>query len=191
MQEEMQDKKIPTKIVLIPAGLSKWDLEGRLQGDADIPLSEEGKASVLKWITQIGPLDIVYSAPSDPAKETAETIKQQLGCKVVYERALSALDLGLWEGMLVSDLQSRYPKVYKQWRENPESVKPPEGESVPELKERLNKVLAEILKEHKGKRVGIVLDSFGVAVFRQRFERKPIKESLSEERTWHEYVLMG
>ena len=43
---------------------------------------------------------------------------------------LQNLDHGLWQGMLVEDVKTKQPKVYRQWQEQPETICPPQGETL-------------------------------------------------------------
>jgi probable phosphoglycerate mutase len=54
---------------------------------------------------------------------------------------LENLSHGLWEGMLLDDVRRKHPRVYKQWREAPAAVCPPEGETCADAYERVRKVL--------------------------------------------------
>ena len=47
--------------------------------------------------------------------------------------------------------------MYRQWLEKPDSVRPPEGESLPEARERLKTVLTKLAKKHKTGRVALVV----------------------------------
>ena len=62
---------------------------------------------------------------------------------------LQNLDHGLWQGMLVSDVKTKQPKVYRQWQEQPETVCPPQGETLCTAKQRVQAALAKLLKKHK------------------------------------------
>ena len=62
---------------------------------------------------------------------------------------LQNLDHGLWQGMLVADVKTKQPKVYRQWQEQPETVCPPQGETVGDAEERLQAALAKLMKKHK------------------------------------------
>ena len=47
------------------------------------------------------------------------------------------LNLGLWQGMQVSEVRYKQPKVYRQWQEQPENVCPPEGEMIEQAEQRI------------------------------------------------------
>jgi probable phosphoglycerate mutase len=51
--------------------------------------------------------------------------------------------------MLVADVKSKQPKVYRQWQEQPDCVCPPQGETLSLAKQRVQAALAKIFKKHK------------------------------------------
>jgi probable phosphoglycerate mutase len=55
--------------------------------------------------------------------------------------------------MLVSDVKSKQPKVYRQFQEQPETVCPPQGETLSTAKQRVSAALTKLLKKHKSDRV--------------------------------------
>ena len=51
------------------------------------------------------------------------------------------LNLGLWQGMQVSEVRHKQPKVYRQWQEQPENVCPPDGEMIEQAEQRIRTVM--------------------------------------------------
>jgi len=139
------------QILLIRPGVTEYDQQGRVQGTLDIPLSEEGQQEVESLIDTIRnrPIAAVYTCPCQSAAETAEAIGQALDLKVKSVEKLQNLDQGLWQGMLVSDVKAKQPKVYRQWQEQPETICPPQGETLSSAKQRVSAALAKIIKKHK------------------------------------------
>ena len=56
------------------------------------------------------------------------------------------LDQGLWQGLQVEDLRRKHPKVFRQWQESPETICPPNGETVEEALDRIRRALEKPLK---------------------------------------------
>ena len=146
------------QIVLIRAGATDFDEQGRIQGTLDIPLSSAGKDAVARLSEQLrtADLDALYSASCQSAVETAEIIARELGVKAKKIDALKNVDHGLWQGMLVDEVRRKHPKVFRQWQEEPERVCPPEGEMVGEARQRIAQALKKVLKKHKKGKIGIV-----------------------------------
>ena len=98
------------------------------------------------------PIAAIYASPCQSADQTAEALAHALDLKVKTVDKLQNLDQGLWQGMLVSDVKSKQPKVYRQFQEQPETVCPPQGETLCTAKQRVSAALAKLLKKHKSDR---------------------------------------
>jgi probable phosphoglycerate mutase len=99
-------------------------------------------------------LEKIFTSPSEPAHSTAVAMGDSLGVPVKELDDLRNFDQGLWQGLQVDDVRRQYPKAYKQWKESPESICPPEGETVEELAERVRRALRKPMK--KGTRFAVV-----------------------------------
>lgn len=146
-------------ILTVQAGASEWDLSGRVQGASDIPLSQQGReaseASFDAWHDRV--VQTVYCSPDECGVGTARLLAERVEAKVVALDGLKEPAAGLWEGLLHSELEQRYPRAAKQWREDPDSVCPPEGESPGDATERVRATLTKLLsKQSKGARIGVV-----------------------------------
>ncbi len=145
-----------TDVVLIRPGLTDYDEQNRVQGTLDLPLSEKGQGQMDELLEKLRnqPFDVIYSADCEPARSTAKFLCEELGIPLKIKKELHNLDHGLWEGLKIDDIRRKYPKVYKQWLEEPETICPPEGETVPDAVARIRKVLAKPIK--KGIDFGVV-----------------------------------
>jgi probable phosphoglycerate mutase len=139
------------QILLIRPGCTEFDQQGRVQGTLDIPLCEDGRQEVEALIGQLSgqPIAAVYSSPAQSAQQTADVLAAAHDLKVKVIDKLSNLDHGLWQGMLVADVKAKQPKVYRQWQDQPETVCPPQGETISEAKQRVQAALAKLLKKHR------------------------------------------
>ena len=147
------------QIVLIRPGSTDYDVQERIQGSLDIPLSEQGLAEAAATAEQLRDkgLEVIYAPVAQPPLQTAELIAKALGIKRKKIERLQNLHQGLWEGMLVEDVRRKQPKVYRQWQEQPENVCPPEGEMLAEADGRVHAAVAKLLKRHKEGVIGLVL----------------------------------
>ena len=139
------------RIILIRPGATEFDEQGRIQGTLDIPLSPTGQKQTSEVVeaVQREPIDTIYSSPCQSAKQTAEALAAIVGAKSKTLEELHNIDHGLWQGMLVSDVKSKQPRVYRQWQDNPETVCPPQGEALLAAKARVAAVLRKMIKKHK------------------------------------------
>ncbi len=146
-------------VVLIRPGSTDYDLQERIQGSLDIPLNKQGTAEAAQVADRLRDrrMEVVYAPLSQPALETAEIIAKRLGIKRKKLERLHNLNQGLWQGMLVGDVRRKQPKVYRQWQEQPETIRPPEGEMLEDADGRLHAAVVKVLKRHKEGTVGLVL----------------------------------
>lgn len=146
------------RIALIRPGATEFDAQQRIQGTLDIPLSPEGQQQVAQAVEALRGenLTALYSSPCESAWQSASKIGEALGVKVKQIDNLENLDLGLWQGTLVEEVKRKQPTVYRQWQEHPETVCPPQGESVIEAQERIHWAVAKLLKKHKSGTIGLV-----------------------------------
>jgi probable phosphoglycerate mutase len=113
-----------------------------------VPLSEDGRSEVLAGAAELAEknptIAALYAGPCRSAQETAEMLAARLKLKPKTIDALQNLNQGLWQGLLFDDVKSKQPKVYRQWQEKPETVCPPEGETL--QSSRALKALAKLVK---------------------------------------------
>jgi phosphoserine phosphatase len=102
-------------------------------------------------------LEAIYASPAQAAWQTASSIAEALGSRLKKLDALYNLDHGLWQGMLIDEVKRKQPKVFRQWQEQPETVCPPEGETLIQAQERVQQSLCKVVKKHKAGRIGLVV----------------------------------
>ncbi len=59
--------------------------------------------------------------------------------------------------MRVEEVKRKHPKVYRQWQEQPDSVCPPEGETLEAARARVQGVLRKLLRKHRDGTIGLVV----------------------------------
>jgi probable phosphoglycerate mutase len=158
-----------SQIVLILPGATDFELQGRIHGDLDIPLCPEGREEagrVGRELQDLG-IEVIYTSCCSSARETAQAIGGALGVKVKKLDNMQNLDQGLWQGLLVEEVKQKQPKVYRQWLEQPETMCPPEGETIDSARERVEGVLAKLLKKHAGGVIGLVVPEPLASVVRE------------------------
>lgn len=142
------------QMIVIRPGSTDYDEQGRIQGNLDVPLNDLGAAEVLRIIDELRErnfaIDTLYAPSCEPALQTAEAIAEALELKLRKLDRMQNLNHGLWQGMLIEDVRLKQPKVYRQWQEQPEHVRPPEGEMLSQAEERVQASVSKLLKRHKG-----------------------------------------
>ena len=148
----IQEKKSKSlTLTFVESGSTELHDQGRICGSIDIPLSETGTAAANRLGDQFAsvPVTMVYSAACLAAQQTAKTIASKCRSKVKVIDSWSNLNHGLWHGKSVAELKETHPKFYRQWRDCPESVSPPEGETYPEVMQRCRAGVERIKKKNQ------------------------------------------
>jgi broad specificity phosphatase PhoE len=160
------------QIVLIRPGSTDYDVQGRIQGNLDIPLNDEGRqqAAAASECLRDQSLTALYASACQAAHETAQIIGKALKTKPKALDRLQNLNHGLWQGMLIEEVKRKHPKVYKQWQEHPENVCPPEGEMLTAAAERVEAALDKLLRKHRFGAIGLVAPEPLASVIRSRLQ---------------------
>jgi probable phosphoglycerate mutase len=141
------------KIILVRHGETEWNRIGRFQGRTDNPLNENGKtqARALARSLRGEPLTAIYSSPLRRAVETAEIVRAfHPGISLIKTPDLIEMDLGVYEGMHVTEWAVQNPKVRRLWQKIPSAVQMPGGESLKEVRQRAVGALSRITGNHTG-----------------------------------------
>lgn len=135
-------------IILIRPGCTDFDEQHRIQGELDLPLNSRGRDQLCGLVERLRSFTIeqIISAPGEPALSTAERLGEETGVPVKEVEGLRNLNQGLWQGLTIEEVRRKYPKVAKQWQESPETVCPPEGETVAEALDRVKNVIRKAMK---------------------------------------------
>ena len=142
------------RILLARHGETPWNAEGRYQGQIDIPLSPIGEAQAQALGARLASVDITRAVAS-PLSRAQRPAQLALGAAradmLLTEPELQEIAHGEWEGLLASEIHEKDPARLQAWREEPDTVLMPGGESLRLVLERSWRGLAratEGLGEH-------------------------------------------
>ena len=129
------------RILLARHGETRWNAEGRYQGQRDIPLSKGGEAQARRLGKRLRevPITRAVSSPLARARLTAElALGEDRAHALLLDDGLREIGHGDWEGLLASEIQERDPFRLTLWREEPERVVMPGegGESLRMVSDR-------------------------------------------------------
>src|SRR5438105_6429548 len=147
------------QILVVRAGSTDFDEQGRIKGTLDIPLSEAGQGQVSRLVSELHGTAItqVFASPCRSAQETATALAADHKLKLKTLDELQNLDHGLWHGKLIDKVRVSQPKVFRQLQDHPETVCPPQGEPVSAALERVREVVSRLLRKHRSGTVAIVV----------------------------------
>ena len=130
------------RLMVLRHGATAWNLERRIQGRADPPLSPAGRAEVAAWTLPPGSLDLpCWVSPLQRARETAALLGF-VDPLVVAE--LIEMDWGDFEGETLEHLRAELGATLAANEASGLDFRPPGGESPREVGERLRPWLASL-----------------------------------------------
>ncbi len=127
------------RILLARHGETPWNAEGRYQGQIDIPLSPVGEAQAKALGERLKDVDIrkAVASPLSRAQATARfALGPQRESLLLTDADIQEIAHGEWEGLLASEIHDKDPVRLRAWREEPDTVLMPGGESLRQVLER-------------------------------------------------------
>ena len=151
-----------TTVYLIRHGETSTNVEKRCNGcRSNQPLSARGKeqATALAAYFDAHPVDVVCTSPLTRAMQTASLAFHRDGDALTVVQDLREVDLGVWDGMLHTEAQARYPEEWYNSKKRASISVYPGGESSVGAADRIYAAFLDILRTYRGKRVAIVAHS--------------------------------
>ncbi|MDY6902316.1 MAG: histidine phosphatase family protein [Cyanobacteriota bacterium] len=165
-----------TRVIIVRHGQSTYNIVRRIQGHLDeSELTEKGRNDAVKVGKALSDIsfDAIYCSPLKRAKQTAEIIHHEIKANLDNIPALQEnhkikeIHLPLWEGMLATEVQEKFPEDYKIWKENPDKLRMlvQDGEKTVEyfpilaLYKQAKEFWQEILPKHPNQTILLVAHS--------------------------------
>lgn len=123
--------------------MTDWNLSGRFQGVADIPLNEQGRRqarSLARYVEGLEGDAEVWSSPLTRAVETAELAFPDRELRL--DSRLRELNFGNFEGK--TQMENELDEAWATWMLDPFELAPPGGESYSQLRERAGQWMREV-----------------------------------------------
>ena len=109
------------RFILVRHGETPWNVTGQYQGQADIPLSERGRAQAeaLGKRFETIHVDEIFASPLQRAYDTARPISEATGRPIHVVDALKELDFGQWDGHTKEENAELYGEAFTNYRIEP------------------------------------------------------------------------
>jgi probable phosphoglycerate mutase len=167
----LKDKKQKSTGVIYVArhGETEENRAGLLLGQKDVELNETGKKQAHELGKRMKKLniDLIVSSPMLRAKQTAEIVNGYVHKTLEIEPRLKERNIGVYEGLTLSEVQERYQKGYTS--EMAYNKKPANGESSQEVQERVFAAIDELKKNNPNKNILIISHSFIIRMINKYF----------------------
>ena len=161
-----------TRICFVRHGETDWNIQMRLQGQADRPLNAVGEAQALavgcRFVGER--TDALYSSDLKRAWTTALAIGAEIGLAPVPAPEMRERRYGVFEGLTYDEARTKHPAGYAAFEGRNADYDFENGESLRAMFERVTGKLKAIAAAHPGRNVVVVLHG-GVLDIINRFVR--------------------
>ena len=148
----------PTRIIAIRHGETSWNVDTRIQGHLDIPLSANGRwqAERLASALKDEPLAAIYASDLTRAWETAQYLGRVQGLEVIKEVGLRERGFGDFQGKTFAEIEALLPEQSLRWRQRDPDFSPAGGESLVALRSRVISAAQRLAALHPGQLIAMV-----------------------------------
>jgi probable phosphoglycerate mutase len=148
-----------TTVYLIRHGETDWNLTGRWQGHADVPLNELGQRQARLVAERLAReavrFDAIYSSDLARAFQTAWEIGAAVKVPVQLLPNLREIDLGAWSGLTHDGINARFPTEIELLRQG-QDIPRGGAETMSALRKRVVEAVDAIVAHRRGQTLGLV-----------------------------------
>ncbi|MCK6545560.1 histidine phosphatase family protein [Myxococcota bacterium] len=154
-----------SELWILRHGETEWNVEGRLQGSSDSPLTARGRAQseAAARATQHVAFTCIYTSDLGRAQHTARLVRGERALEIHTDPRLRELRYGHVEGMTWPEIAARHPGLREELRR--QDFAPPGGETRAELQARVAAAMHDIARRHVGARVLVVTHGGALSTF--------------------------
>jgi broad specificity phosphatase PhoE len=136
------------QVYLARHGQTAYNLEGRFQGQQQIPLDDTGRAQALELAERAAPIGFraLWTSPLIRARETADAVAARTGLVPVEDPRLMETDAGDWTNRSFVEVRGESPELFDAFAAAEPGFGFPGGESFAEQEVRVEEALADVLR---------------------------------------------
>jgi broad specificity phosphatase PhoE len=134
------------RLVLWRHGRTEWNVNGRFQGQGDVPLDEVGReqAEVAAQVMAGFEPAAIFASDLTRTMQTAEPLAAVTGLEIQTDKRLREIHVGSWEGLSGDEIRAQDPDLAERLWRGEDVRRSPTGESPGEVAERVAEALSEI-----------------------------------------------
>lgn len=146
------------RMLIVRHGETPWNAQGRLQGHADIDLSEKGRRQAGEVAQRLADthIDVAYSSDLARAWNTAQIALGQRNVPLRSTEGLRERYYGVFEGLTVEEREDLFPEEFAASLVKDLDFAPEGGESARRTLDRMSTVIGEIKERHLNETVLVV-----------------------------------
>jgi len=134
-------------------------IEKRYNGHIDVDITQTGIEQMhrLAGILTGKNVSAVYSSDLIRSSKGAEIIAKSIGIPFTPLRELRERSVGAWEGLTAAEIKERFPTEYRTWRTDLLNYRPPGGECLLDVRDRIIPVFKRLVAAHPGQEISMLL----------------------------------
>jgi probable phosphoglycerate mutase len=154
----MSDHKNITRFGLIRHAETVWNLQNRIQGHNDSPLTAKGERQATRWGQALKDVqwDRILASDSGRALVTASRINNTLQIPLTSEPRLREQHWGQWTGKTVAQIETQASQLLAEQTKAGWKFRPPGGEDRLNIWQRSHSALVEAADKWSGESILIV-----------------------------------
>jgi probable phosphoglycerate mutase len=147
----------PVELLIIRHGETAWNLEGRIQGHRDSPLTERGLVQARATAARLvrARVEALYCSDLGRARQTAHEVSAATALPVRIDGGLRERAFGIVEGRTWDEFRRDEPEEARRLLEDP-SHPAPGGESLAAFRARVTGALGRIAREARAGTIAVV-----------------------------------
>ena len=150
----------PTITVLARHGATAFSLAKRFSGAGgqDLPLAPIGllQAQALAGeLAERGGTELIIASPLLRTQQTAEQVAKVIGVDIETDADFAECAFGEWDGLTFAEVQAGWPDLVDEWLRSTK-VAPPGGESLDEVKFRVDRGRRRLMEQYPGKKLSVI-----------------------------------
>ncbi|MEA3276867.1 MAG: alpha-ribazole phosphatase family protein [Pseudomonadota bacterium] len=123
----------------------------------DDPLSELGWEQMWRAVEGHHPWHQVITSPLARCREFATHLASGYGLPLAVEQELREVGMGSWEGRTPRQVQTEHPEEFEAFYRDPVNRRPPGGESLASLEERVGRAYDTAVATHPDRHLLLVV----------------------------------
>jgi broad specificity phosphatase PhoE len=133
--------------------------EKRYNGHIDVDITDKGVDQMhrLAGMLHGKPIAAVYSSDLIRSVKGGRIISGRLGIVHNSLRTLRERSVGKWEGLTAEEIREQYPEEFVAWRADLLNYRPPGGECLLDVRDRIIPEYRRIVSSHPGQEIALLL----------------------------------
>jgi probable phosphoglycerate mutase len=149
---------VTTRFIVVRHGETEWNVQHRIQGNGDSPLTALGMAQADAIAERLArePFEALVASDLGRAMQTAQCIARRTGHEVIPDPRLRERHFGEGEGLTYTEIDRLHPGAFSRTREMDPDYRVPGGETRREFHRRIMRTFEALAEAHDGQRIAVV-----------------------------------